>query len=346
MNPKASHFSNLLKKLDLLDFIEEFEIQIFLVIFNKFEYIINNSIEVDIERLSKKLPTIEDKEIRYSFSKYFKNHYNERLRKVFFSRKDSQTDYKIKKAIYEMNSSLKQHKLKRNEWLVGKNLYSLVDNGIVKFNTKATYKWDYTFESNVIIDIVEKVYKNKKIISFDKGTKVSTVFKELLVSKNITSIEVTEDLDSKEDIFIRLSDYFTTFFGKLSRSYSNSFKLKDFETGKKNYSTVESIPQSWFELDETQFYLAKRIGELINNGSIFLLHGFLADTPIGLKNYFQFIAGFKEFSDYQAVDILTLSQFNNQRLSETWYTSYSEQGIIFSPDDATYGALSENFRKS
>ena len=332
--------------LDLLDFIEEFEIQIFLVIFNKFEYIINNSIEVDIERLSKKLPTIEDKEIRYSFSKYFKNHYNERLRKVFFSRKDSQTDYKIKKAIYEMNSSLKQHKLKRKERLVGKSLYSLVDNGIVRFNTKATYKWDYTFESNVIIDIVEKVYKNKKIISFDKGTKVSTVFKELLVSKNITSIEVTEDLDSKEDIFIRLSDYFATFFGKLSRSYSNSFKLKDFETGKKNYSTVESIPQSWFELDETQFYLAKRIGELINNGSIFLLHGFLADTPIGLKNYFQFIAGFKEFSDYQAVDILTLSQFNNQRLSETWYTSYSEQGIIFSPDDATYGALSENFRKS
>lgn len=332
--------------LDLLDFIEEFEIQIFLVIFNKFEYIINNSIEVDIERLSKKLPTIEDKEIRYSFSKYFKNHYNERLRKVFFSRKDSQTDYKIKKAIYEMNSSLKQHKLKRKEWLVGKSLYSLVDNGIVRFNTKATYKWDYTFESNVIIDIVEKVYKNKKIISFDKGTKVSTVFKELLVSKNITSIEVTEDLDSKEDIFIRLSDYFATFFGKLSRSYSNSFKLKDFETGQKNYSTVESIPQSWFELNGTQFYLAKRIGELINNGSIFLLHGILADTPVGLKNYFQFIADFKEFSDYQAEDILTLSQFNNQRLSETWYTSYSEQGIIFSPDDATYGALSENFGKS
>lgn len=332
--------------LDLLDFIEEFEIQIFLVIFNKFEYIINNSIEVDIERLSKKLPTIEDKEIRYSFSKYFKNHYNERLRKVFFSRKDSQTDYKIKKAIYEMNSSLKQHKLKRKERLVGKSLYSLVDNGIARFNTKATYKWDYTFESNVIIDIVEKVYKNKKIISFDKGTKVSTVFKELLVSKNITSIEVTEDLDSKEDIFIRLSDYFATFFGKLSRSYSNSFKLKDFETGKKNYSTVESIPQSWFELNETQFYLAKRIGELINNGSIFLLHGILADTPVGLKNYFQFIADFKEFSDYQAEDILTLSQFNNQRLSETWYTSYSEQGIIFSPDDATYGALSENFGKS
>ena len=266
--------------------------------------------------------------------------------KFFFSRKDSQTNYKIKKAIYEINSSLKQHKLKRNEWLVGENLYSLIDNSIVKFNTKATYKWDYTFESNAIIDIVEKVYKNKKIISFDKGTKVSTVFKELLVSKNITSIEVTEDLDSKVDIFIRLSDYFATFFGKLSRSYSNSFKLKDFETGKKNYSTVESIPQSWFELGETQFYLAKRIGELINKGSVILLHGILADTPIGLKNYFQFISDFKEFSDYQAVDKVKLSQLNNQRLSETWYTSYSEQGIFFSPDDATYGALSENFGKT
>ena len=245
-----------------------------------------------------------------------------------------------------MNCSLKQHELKRNEWLVGKNLYSLVDNGIVKFNTKATYKWDYTFESNAIIDIVEEVYKNKKIISFDKGTKVSTVFKELLVSKNITSIEVTEDLDSKEDIFIRLSDYFATFFGKLSRSYSNSFKLKDFETGKKNYSTVESIPQSWFEVDETQFYLAKRIGELINKGSVILLHGILADTPIVLKNYFQFISDFKEFSDYQAVDNVKLSQLNNQRLSETWNTSYSKQGIFFSPYDATYGALSENFGKS
>lgn len=333
--------------LDLLDFIEQFEIKMFLVIFNKIEYIVNNSIEVDIARFSKKYRSInDDREIRYSFSKYFENHYNERLRGAFFARKDFNTDYKIKKAIYEMNSSLKQHELKRNEWLVGKNLYSLVDNGIVKFNTKATYKWDYTFESNAIIDIVEKVYKNKKIISFDKGTKVSTVFKELLVSKNITSIEVTEDLDSKEDIFIRLSDYFATFFGKLSRSYSNSFKLKDFETGKKNYSTVESIPQSWFELDGTQFYLAKRIGELVNKGSIFLLHGILADTPIGLKNYFQFISDFKDFSDYQAVDNVKLSQLNNQRLSETWYTSYSEQGVFFSPYDAIYGSLSENFGKS
>lgn len=333
--------------LDLLDIIEGFEIKMFLVIFNKIEYIVNNSIEVDIARFSKKYRSInDDREIRYSFSKYFGNHYNERFRGAFFARKDSNTDYKIKKAINEMNSTLKQHELKRNEWLVGKNLYSLVDNGIVKFNTKATYKWDYTFESNAIIDIVEKVYRNKKIISFDKGTKVSTVFKELLVSKNITSIEVTEDLDSKEDIFIRLSDYFATFFGKLSRSYSNSFKLKDFETGKKNYSTVESIPQSWFELDETQFYLAKRIGELINKGSIFLLHGILADTPIGLKNYFQFISDFKDFSDYQAVDNVKLSQLNNQRLSETWYTSYSEQGVFFSPYDAIYGSLSENFGKS
>lgn len=41
--------------LDLLDFIEEFEIQIFLVVFNKFEYIINDSIEVDIDRFRKNI---------------------------------------------------------------------------------------------------------------------------------------------------------------------------------------------------------------------------------------------------------------------------------------------------
>lgn len=40
------------------------------------------------------------------------------------------------------------------------------------------------------------------------------------------------------------------------------------------------------------------------------------------------------------------SNHDNQRLSETWNTSYSEQGIFFSPYDATYGALSENFGKS
>ena len=333
--------------LELLDFIEEFKIQMFLVVFNKFEYIINNSIEVDIDRFSKKYRLIDDdREIKYSFSKYFENHYNESLRRVFFTKKDSMTNYNIKKAIYEMNSSLKQHKLKRNEWLVGENLYSLIDNGIVKFNTKGSYKWDYNFESNAIIDVLERIHKEKVTISFDKGTRVSAVFKEQLISRNIEDIEVTEDIDSKEDIFIRLSDYFATFFGKLSRSYSNSFKLTDFETGKKNYSTVESIPQSWFELDETQFYLAKRIGELINKGSVILLHGILADTPIGLKNYFQFISDFKEFSDYQAVDNVKFSQLNNQRLSETWNTSYSKQGIFFSPYDATYGALSEDFGKS
>lgn len=41
--------------LDLLDIIEEFEIQMFLVIFNKIEYIVNNSIEVDIARFRKNI---------------------------------------------------------------------------------------------------------------------------------------------------------------------------------------------------------------------------------------------------------------------------------------------------
>lgn len=333
--------------LDLLDIIEEFEIQMFLVIFNKIEYIVNNSIEVDIARFSKKYRSInDDREIRYSFSKYFENHYNERLRGAFFARKDSNTDYKIKKAINEMNSPLQKYKLKRSEYLVGKNLYSLIDNGIVKFNTKGSYKWDYTFESNAIINVLEQIHKEKITISFDKGTRVSAVFKEQLISRNIENIEVTPDKESKEDVFIRLSDYFATFFGKLSRSYSNSFKLIDLKTGEKNYSTVETIPESWFDLTEIQFYLAKKIGDLIKKDSIIFLYGFLADTPIGLKNYFQFIADFKEFSDYQAVDILTLSQSNNHRLSETWYINYLEQGIFFSPYDATYGALSENFGKS
>lgn len=58
--------------LDLLDIIEGFEIKMFLVIFNKIEYIVNNSIEVDIARFSKKYRSInDDREIRYSFSKYF-----------------------------------------------------------------------------------------------------------------------------------------------------------------------------------------------------------------------------------------------------------------------------------
>lgn len=245
--------------LDLLDFIEEFEIQIFLVVFNKFEYIINDSIEVDIDRFSKKYkPIDDDREIRYSFSKYFKNHYNERLRGAFFARKDSNTNYKIKKAINEMNSPLKKYKLKRNEYLVGKNLCSLIDNSIVKFNTKGSYKWDYNFESNAIINILEQIHKEKITISFDKGTRVSAVFKEQLISRNIENIEVTPDKESKEDVFIRLSDYFATFFGKLSRSYSNSFKLIDLKTGEKNYSTVETIPESWFDLTEIQFHLAKK----------------------------------------------------------------------------------------
>ena len=334
--------------LKLLDIIDKYDIKIFLVIFNKFEYVINKSVEIDLNRLSKKIKCNleEDKEIKYSLAKFFENHYSDRLCNALFKEKNSQTNYSIKKAIYDMNKGLKDHKLKDFEYIVGKNLYSLIDDGIISFNTRGSYKWDYTFESKVFLDLMNQDDNRKITISFDKGTRVSEVFKEQLISRNIENIEVTEDIESKEDIFIRFSDYFATFFGKLSRSYSNSFKLKNFETGKINYSTVESIPQSWFELDETQFYLAKRIGELINKGSVILLHGILADTPIGLKNYFQFISDFKEFSDYQAVDNVKLSQLNNQRLSETWNTSYSKQGIFFSPYDATYGALSEDFGKS
>ena len=65
----------------LLDIIDKYDIKIFLAIFNKFEYVINKSVEIDLNRLSKKIKCTleEDKEIKYSFAKYFENHYSDRL---------------------------------------------------------------------------------------------------------------------------------------------------------------------------------------------------------------------------------------------------------------------------
>lgn len=84
-----------------------------LVNYNKIEYVINSSINLNTPRLQKLNKLLNEETIRYSYAKYFQNHYSDSLLNIMFSEKNNQTNYKIKRELNSINKDLSNYPLKK-----------------------------------------------------------------------------------------------------------------------------------------------------------------------------------------------------------------------------------------
>lgn len=108
--------------MNCLDMIREFSMKLIIVNYNKIEYIIEQSLVIDIKRLQKIDRLYNEESVKYSYAKYIQNHYTDNLLEILFSEKNSQTNYKIKREILRINKILKKYPLKKNEFLVGRTM--------------------------------------------------------------------------------------------------------------------------------------------------------------------------------------------------------------------------------
>ncbi|MDY3706648.1 hypothetical protein [Vagococcus lutrae] len=310
-----------------------------LVNYNKIEYVINSSINLNTPRLQKLNKLLNEETIRYSYAKYFQNHYSDSLLNIMFSEKNNQTNYKIKRELNRINKDLSNYPLKKNEYRVGKNLVKLIDELFVSFSPRKYYSWDYELETDLILNKIQEDTQNTYSFIFDGGTKVSKVLMRKLDNHN-QNVEVS-DSDSKEDTMIRFVDWMATFFGKLFRSYSNSMKMDIKNDREIALSTVSDIERSWFHLNEIQFSLLELIGSLIKNKNIIFLQGVLADNSIGLKNYIEYVSTYNSYNEFIQKDLYIHGKENNIRLQETWQDYYLEKKIYFSKNEMSMGITNE-----
>ncbi|RHH71352.1 MULTISPECIES: hypothetical protein [Vagococcus] len=218
----------------------------------------------------------------------------------------------------------------------------MIDESFVSFNTKNYYSWDYELETDLILNKIENDTRNNYSFIFDEGTKASKILKSKLDKQNVQVIES----DSKKDTMIRFVDWMATFFGKLSRSYSNSMKMDIKNDRIISLNTVADIESNWFDLDEIQFSLIKLIGKLIKNKNIIFLQGVLADNSIGLKNYIEYISSYKSYNEFNQKDLYVRGKENNERLGQNWKDYYLDKNILFAEEETTSGMTTEFFKKN
>lgn len=114
--------------MNCLDMIREFRMKLIIVNYNKIEYIIEQSLVIDIKRLQKINRLYNEESVKYSYAKYIQNHYTDNLLDILFSEKNSQTNYKLKRELLRINKMLKKYPLKKNEFLVGRTMGKMIDN--------------------------------------------------------------------------------------------------------------------------------------------------------------------------------------------------------------------------
>lgn len=320
-------------KENTLDFIEELlnfcdKITVNIVILNKMEYIVQNSI-----KFIQKNSGLEKKVI-YSLAKLFENQQTEELMAVLFSDPTSITKKKFISALKAIELSLRDKPLKRTELRAVEEIIDLVKNDIIQLLPQRAYKWNYEFEVRAFLDLLQT---DKLNIIFDEGNAVKIVMDNNKSSESITTLTN----NSAEVPGLRLSDWFATFFGKLLRSISEALRVKDGKVNKANNETVLDIPFKWFDLTKQQFKLCKKIIKCIADKKIIFEIGYFADSLIFLVGYLDFVSSFETYEQFIGISTEQLSKQFNIQLSKIWHHYYSNKNILFNPKDLMSGILSD-----
>lgn len=221
-------------------------------------------------------------------------------------------------------------------------MIKFLEEQLVSFKTKKYYSWDYELETDKIIELIQMNNKDVYSFIFDKGTKATNIFKRKF-NKNEYVESVRED-ESKELVMLKFVDWIATFFGKLLRSYANSFKMDTKSEKELALNTVADLERTWFDISENQFELIKLIGGMITNKKILFLQGSLADNSRGLSNYFEYISEYENYEEFRKVDLYKHEQKNNFRLNFLWEKFYFKNNILFDTKYTTDGVTTEYVR--
>ncbi|RHH71353.1 MULTISPECIES: hypothetical protein [Vagococcus] len=99
--------------INCFNLISECNSTLVLVNYNKIEYVINSSIDINISRLQKIHKLLNEETVKYSYAKYFQNHYSDSLLDIMFSERNDQTNYRLKRELGIINKGLYNYPLKK-----------------------------------------------------------------------------------------------------------------------------------------------------------------------------------------------------------------------------------------
>lgn len=167
--------------------------------------------------------------------------------------------------------------------------YNHIEN---KPTNNQNFDWSkFTYALDLWISEIEYYGENKKEninIFLDEGIKKE--YLEVLKFNN-----VKENVNSKESVGLRMTDHLVVLLG----NYMSKLKTDSFYNHEKP-EKVERISNGWFELNDAQFQLIKRVYNffLENDNRYSFINDTYFDESVHIQSYLKYINSYKSYESY------------------------------------------------
>ena len=201
----------------------------------------------------------------------------------------------IKQNLQDIVDKNKQNSRMEKQILAYKEIIQIIKKyNYVESKPTNTQNFDwskFTYALDLWISEIEYhgEYKKENInIFLDEGIK-----KEYLEVLKFNNVE--EDMDSKESVGLRMTDHLVVLIG----NYMSKLKADSFYSPE-NPDKIRRISNGWFELNNAQFQLIKRVCNffLENNNRYSFINDTYFDESVHIQSYMKYINSYKSYESY------------------------------------------------
>ncbi|MBG9450433.1 hypothetical protein ABE67_14140 [Cytobacillus firmus] len=315
----------------LFDILLENHVDNLLFSINKMSLVADNRLTGWILNLEEKRYIESARLLKYSLVKYLENEANESvIQSIFDSNKGNRevlTEIqKDMEAFVEKNKNIPRMKVQIQDYrniiqTIRKAKHFIKD---IPFN-EFSFDWNkVSFDIDLWITeicLANKFNLKSSELILDEGIPLEP-FKKL----NFPSIKLDED--SKNHVGLRISDVLVVISGK----YISKLAIEH-RYDKDNPEKRKLLPNEWFQLDEKQFDLMKKMKKyFFPTGSMYC---FIVDTyfddALLFETYFSYISSYESFNDYNKHLETHVENFfilMARNLSSKWKTARENESVI------------------
>lgn len=304
---------------DLFTIVEKSQLILQIEIISKLEIVVRHLYRNII--LDKRNSILEDSFV-YSLTKFISVYHTRELLDSLFEIHDNKTGYRFRKKLLQhlkcVMESIHNIERKQREYPALKQLYYIIYRSrIMSFTSKEfLFTYDSNFRGLSLLLNELNIENNNVSIVIDNDERTFQAAQKY-------SFYHIEQVDSKESVQVRLSDWISGFIGRMIYAIQNDKNMLEEkidrieDVNKIDISTKRILSQEWFALSERQYYLYLLIFKSLIVGQE---HYWTAMTTINCDcavlffELIKYFATYKSFEEYSSIAPNLHAEYYNSRL--------------------------------
>lgn len=258
----------------------------------------------------------------YSLTKFYNVYHTNELLESLFNIHDKRTSYNFRKILLNhlkcVLSEIKDIKRKQREYPALKQLYDIISKSKISFSSEGEYAFSYIPDYHGLSLLLNELNISNSDVSLIIDNEEKTF--QTGMEFDFNSIE---QVDSKENIQVRLSDWIAGFIGRMIYAIQNDEGMledkieKINEISNNDLSTKRILDKSWFELYQKQYDLY-----LLIYNSFIIGHEYYwttmttsnCDQALLLYALIRYIASYDSFERFNSIEPEMHSEYYNSKL--------------------------------